>query len=218
MADEPKVLKLRPEPGEPEAKPAGDASDLSDLWFDPALGDGLTNTVLLNIPVGKPKDFFRVHPDPAYRRQTEVYRHKPEGQIEEENFIVAPSMRGLIEAARPATIVLCIYRDGSLRLWILFGPKNNEKDNTAWSSARAAGRAAMTTWVKLVWVGKAYQVREAQPGYGPKDPWKDLKLPTFDELILLAFGQRGIIRDKEHPIYRDIIGAAPKEPDADDDL
>jgi len=46
-----------------------DASDLSDLWFDPALGDGLTDTVLHDVPVSKPKDFFRVHPDPNWRRE-----------------------------------------------------------------------------------------------------------------------------------------------------
>ena len=45
----------------PETTLPDDASDLSDLYFDPALGDGLTDTVLTNIPIGKPKEFFRVH-------------------------------------------------------------------------------------------------------------------------------------------------------------
>jgi len=42
-----------------------DASDIEALWLDPALGDGLTDTNWHTIPVDKPKDFFRVHPDPT---------------------------------------------------------------------------------------------------------------------------------------------------------
>ena len=41
-----------------------DALDIEALWLDPALGDGLTDTSWHTIPVDKPKDFFRVHPDP----------------------------------------------------------------------------------------------------------------------------------------------------------
>ena len=70
----------------PEIMLPDDASDLSDLYFDPALGDGLTDTVLTNIPIGKPKDFFRVHLDKSYRRLVEIYTHKPEGQIENNIF------------------------------------------------------------------------------------------------------------------------------------
>jgi hypothetical protein len=198
-----------------------DASDLSDLWFDPALGDGLTDTILHDIPVDKPKDFFRVYSDPNYRRQTEVYTHKPEGQIEEQHFILAKPMQGLIEEARPATIVVCIYRDGSLRLWPLKRAKMGEKDNDVWKSARAIARDAMTKWVRLVWARRVYQRREAQAGYAPDPDWtKVLKLDgtkplKFDDLVTLAFGEHGIIRDKNHPVYRDLIGAAAKK--ADDD-
>jgi hypothetical protein len=192
----------------PEIKLPDDASDLYDLYFDPALGDGLTDTVLTNIPIGKPRDFFRVHPDKSYRRLVEVYTHKPEGQIEEEHFFIAKPMRGLIEEARLATVVVCIYRDGSVRLWLLKRPKPNEKDNDAWTSARAAAREATTKWVRLVWVRRAYEIREAQLGFAPEPDWG--KLPTFDELMKLAVGPNGIIRDTNHPIYRDLMGSAPK--------
>jgi len=188
-----------------------DTSDLSDLWFDPALGDGLTDTILNQIPVNKPKDFFRVHPDPNYRRQTEVYTHKPEGQIEEQHFIIAKPMRGRIEEARPATVVTVIYRDGSLRLWPLKRSKTGEKDIEAWTSARSAARDAMKKWVRLVWVRRAYEWREAQPGYAPDPDWS--KLPPFDQLVELAFGPNGIIRDVNHPIYRDLMGTAPQKID-----
>ena len=117
-----------------------DALDIEALWLDPALGDGLTDTSWHSIPVGKPRDFFRVHPDPDFRRRTEIYAHKTEGQIDTQFYILGPEMRGRLEEARPCVLVTCIYRDGSPRLWPLMFPRDGEKDNTAWSSARAAAR------------------------------------------------------------------------------
>jgi hypothetical protein len=191
-----------------------DASDLSDLWLDPALGDSLTEMAWHSVPVGKPKDFFRVNPDPSSRRLTEVYTHKPEGQIEEQHFILAASMRGRIEEARPATIVSCVYRDGSPRLWVLKAPKQGEKMNDAWKSARSHARTAMKQWGRLVWVRNAYVWKAALPGYAPDPDWS--RVPSFDQLVLLAFGPHGIIRDERHPIYRELMGDASAQP-ADDD-
>jgi hypothetical protein len=47
--------------GEPPLIP--DAADIEALWMDPALGDGIVDTLLHNVPAGKPRDFFRTHPD-----------------------------------------------------------------------------------------------------------------------------------------------------------
>jgi len=200
----------------PEYTPPPDASDLSGLWLNDKLGDGLTNPRLTTVPVGKPKAFFRVLADPAYRRLAEVYVHKVEGQIEEQTYLIDDPMRDVIEEARRATLVTCVFRDGSVCLWPLKQPKEGEKDIAAWISARKAARAAMDGWVKLVWVRGSYQVRDAQPGYAP-DP--DLsKVPPWDELVRLAFGEAGIIRDRNHPIYRDLFGLAKKPDSEDDDL
>jgi hypothetical protein len=195
--------------------PPGDALDLSDLWCDTTLGDGLTGAQWHSVAVGKPRDFFRVPPDLKWRRRVEVYTHKPEGAIEEQHFIVHKRMWGRIDEARPALLVTCVYRDGSPRLWPLKSPKAGEKDNDAWTSARAAARAAMSNWVRLVWVRRAYQTREAQPGYAPEP---DLSaLPSFDQLVTLAFGAQGIIADPSHFILRELMGAAPQAAGDDDD-
>jgi hypothetical protein len=64
------------------------------LWMDQNLGDGIVDVTYHNVPVGKPRDFFRTVPDPAYRRRTEIYTHKPEGAIDEAHYIIAPTMHG----------------------------------------------------------------------------------------------------------------------------
>jgi len=197
-------------------KPPSDAKDLESLFLDPGLGDGITTVSHHVIPVGKPKDFFRVHPDEIYRRRTELYTHKPEGSIDEQHYILAPEMRGRIPEARPSTIVTVIYRDGSLRLWPVYFPRDGERDNDAWVSARSAAKAAMTTWVKLVWDRRAYLTREAGKGYAPDPDWT--KLPPFTDLINLAFKEHGIIRDTNHPIYRELFGVAPEKGNGDGDL
>ena len=76
------------------------------------------------------------------------------------------------------------------------------------STARAAAKVGMDKWVKLVWVKRAYLTRDALPGYAPDPDFT--KLPQFNELVRLAFGDHGIIRDTAHPIYRELFGM-PKE-------
>ena len=210
MADNPIPLKPK------TTNPPEDALDVDSLWLDPKLGDGLVDVHYHNIPVGKPRDFFRVHADPAYRRLTEIYTHKVEGQIDEQNFIIAKPMQGVLEEARCCTLVTVVYRDGSPRLWALKLPKEGERDNEAWISARAAAKIAMDKWVKLIWQRRAYLTREALPGYAPEPDWS--KLPSFDELVTLAFGANGIIRDRNHRIVLDLFGAPPKKASDDDGL
>ena len=210
MTDKPAAPKL----GIVSPSLTNDASDIEALWLDPAPGDGLTDTNWHTIPVDKPKDFFRVHPDPDYRRRTEIYAHKTE-EIETTYYILGPEMRGRLQEARPCVLVTCIYRDGSPRLWPIMFPREGEKDNTAWSSGRSAARIAIDKWVKLVWTGRSYQTRDAQPGYAPDPDWT--KLPSFNELVK-AFSAHGVIQDTTHPIYRELMGAPATLNDDDADL
>jgi hypothetical protein len=202
---EPKLLQT--------TEAVSDAGDIETLWLDPSLGDGITDARFHAIPVDKPKDFFRCHPGPDYRRRAEIFIHKQEGMIEESAYILAPEMRGRIPEARPCTLVTVIYRDGSLRLWPIKFPREGEKDNEAWRTARVAARIAMERWVKLVWVRRAYQTREAMEGYAPDPDYR--QIPPFNDLVRIAFGEHGIIRDENHPIFRELFGA-PKKVDKDD--
>jgi hypothetical protein len=196
-----------------EQTPPNDASDIARL-FDSELGDAITETTLLSIAVNKPRDFFRTHPDKSYRPRTEMYTHKPEGVIDAQHYIIAPEMKGRIEEARPCTLVTVVDRDGNPRLWPIYLPRETERDNDAWKSARIAARNGIDKWVKLVWVKRAYKIREAMAGYAPDPDWN--KLPPFEELVRIAFGEHGIVRSTDHPIYRELFGAKPEADGADD--
>ncbi|MCQ4188854.1 hypothetical protein [Methylocystis suflitae] len=193
-------------PREKAPKAVADAADIEALFLDPKLGDGITETHIHSVPVDKPRDFFRTHPDPLYRRRTEIYTHKPEGVIDAQYYIIAPAMQGRIEEARPCTLVTVVNRAGAPRLWPISHPRESERDNEAWSTAREAAKRAIDAWLKLVWAARSYKTREAQKGYAPDPDWS--KLPSFEELVRLAFGEHGIIRDETHPIYRELFGAA----------
>ena len=61
--------------------------------------------------------------------------------------------------------------------------------------------------MKLLWKGRAFLTREAKPGYAPDPAWE--KLPPFDELMIKAVGEKNIIRDSSHSMYRNLIGDKP---------
>ena len=189
--------------------------DLSGLWIDTGLDDPLAETVRHVIPLGKPRDFFRVHPDPAYRRRCEIYKHKPEGAIEEEYFLLDKPMQGRLEEATPHLLIACVYRDGTPRLWPIRLPKDGERDNDTWKAARAAARVAIKKWVKLLWTGRTFVWREAKPGYAPDPAWE--RLSSFDDLAIKGFGPQGIFRNEAHPVFRDLVGEKPTGDDGGGD-
>ncbi len=136
--------------------------------------------------------------------------------IEDEYFALCGDMKGILEEAAPFSLVTCIYRDGTPRLWPVRMAKDGERDNEAWTSARAAAREGINNWVKLLWVGRAFTWRVAKPGYAPNPDWS--KLPSFEELLVKAFGPKGIIRDTSHPVYRNLIGDKPTGDDNGGDI
>jgi hypothetical protein len=79
-----------------------------------------------------------------------------------------------------------------------------------------AAKAGMERWVKLVWARRAYLTRDAQVGYAPDPDFS--KLPPFNDLVKLAFGENGVIRDTSHHIYRELFGIKPvSKSEGDDD-
>jgi hypothetical protein len=114
--------------------------------------------------------------------------------------------------ARPAILTTCVSRDGSITLWPLKRPREDESDQIAWSTAMDAAREAMKYWIKLRWRGGRYEFRRAPRGFALPD-WT--KLISTDEQIKIAFGSQGIIRNQDHPVYRgEVLGE--QEDDGDD--
>src|SRR5262249_43336367 len=136
--------------------------------------------------------------------------------VGETHYILAPSMQGRIPEARPCTLVAVVYRDGTPRLWPIKFPRDGERDNESWRTARNVARVGIDRWIKLVWAGRAYESGDALPGYAP-DPDRT-RLPPFTEMVKVAFGEHGIIRDEMHPIYRELFGMPKKANGGGDDL
>jgi hypothetical protein len=91
-------------------------------------------------------------------------------------------------------------------------PREGERDQPAWSTARSAARDGLSKWTKIVWLGARYDTREAQEGYAGEPDWG--KLPSFDRLVELGFGKHGVMRSQDHVVYLDhVVGAAKKPSD-----
>jgi hypothetical protein len=203
---------------DPTYTPPPDLSDIDNLWIKTDQGDPLTTVTLHQVPVGKPRDFFRTVPDISYREKTEIYVHKPENTMEETTYIIGPALRGQIEEAQPCLLVTVVDRAGNPRLWPIKLPKDDGKDNVSWSTLRSIARTGLIDWVKAVWVstGAGFKERKAEPGYAPDPDFS--KLPPFRDLAKAGFGEHGIIWDKTHPIYRDLFGLSdPRENGHDTD-
>jgi hypothetical protein len=194
--------------------PPPDLTDISDLYVASGQADPLTTITIHKVPVGKPKEFIRTVSDPSYRQRVEIYCHKTEDTIQEEYFIIGPNLRDQIQEAQPCLLVTVVNRVGYPRIWPIKLPKDGDKDNIAWQTSRAIARTGLSEWVRPVWGGSGHGFieRKAEPGYAPDPDYTNL--PPFDELVKAAFGTHNVIRNKSHPIYRDLFGLKP--PVADD--
>jgi hypothetical protein len=200
-----------------EYVPPTDAVDIASLFVQSDQGDPLTAVTLHKIPVGKPRDFFRVVPDPTYRERAEVYVYKSENSPDEVTYIIGPALRGTITEASPCILVTVVDRIGNPRIWPIKLAKDGGKEQPAWATARAIASTAMTHWVRLIWVNTStgYEERRAEAGYAPDPDFS--KLPPFHGLIKAAFGSDGVIRDRSHPAYRSLFGIADPSPIDDAD-
>jgi hypothetical protein len=104
-------------------------------------------------------------------------------------------------------------------LWPVKLPSDDGDDYDAWKALRKICKKAMLRWIRIVkWTGGSYLTRYAPPGYAPVPDWSTL--PPYTDLLAQALGKDGIIRDREHPIYKDLMGLDQKrdiEEDDDDD-
>jgi len=204
-------------PGESYEPPA-DAVDLNDVYEDQSEQDDITNETGKVALISKPRGFFMVSPRPEHRRRLSVYTHSVEGKVGKTLYVVTKKMAKEMPEAQPCVIVVIINRQLIPSLWTLNRVDDDGNDYDSWKQKRLIAKQAMVWWRRFVkWTGSGYLTREAPEGYAPVPKWDEL--PPFDELMARAVGPAGIIRDREHPIYKDVMGLDQKadSPDDDDD-
>jgi hypothetical protein len=202
---------------EKAAPPApADAVDIAACFNDSlAAEDALTAVELFLIPLGRPKNkFIRVHP--TLTRYVNLYCYKPEGEFGEELYLIAKPMASyMADYARPSILVPYVDRDGNPGLWPLKRPKidDGERPVPAWVSAIQAAKRCREVWGKVEWRNRAFEVKVAHEKYASDPDWS--KLPDFDKMIAIAFGDARIIKDKQHRVYCDQIAGLPPTDDFD---
>jgi len=179
--------------------------------FDPSqfavnstiLGGGGVIKEMVTCPVRKPtkQEFFRVHPDQEYQLQSYFLELKDE----QESYLVMPSVAmELPGEVRVVSLRLAINRNGSVFMWPLPIPGIDGRDNHWWSSARAAALRSEKAWTRIISnkSGGLYDVYVATVNL-PEPEWPE---KTLGEIIKIAFGERYIIRDTNHPVIQRLMG------------
>ena len=156
---------------------------------------------LVTCPVRKPnrREFVRIHPEFSLR----VFIL--ELKEERETYLVEPSVvAGLSDETRIVTLHLAVNPQGAIFLWPVPEPRLDGKENDWWTSTRIAAQRARTVWIRMVAnmsLG-AYDVFVAAGALG-NPIWPD---QTMAEILQVAFGDRYIIWDLDHPVVRRLRG------------
>jgi hypothetical protein len=154
--------------------------------------------LLTSIAVMRPprQVFFRVHPDPQYHLDIALLELKED---RDGTYMVAkPLQLELALDVRPVTLLLAVTRQQIPFLWPIRLPREGERGNKWWDSAREAAQTAMTHWVRIEADMRAgagrYEVYQAADNLVDPD-WPDL---SMRDLLKLAFRDR-YINHLDHP-------------------
>jgi hypothetical protein len=159
--------------------------------------------LLTRVPIRRPnpQDFIRVHADPEYRGDFMALIMKEE----DETFIIHPTLHvELSGEGVPVTIFTAINRQGVVFLWPVRLPDADGKTNSWWTSARDAAERAMGQWlrVKAVKALGGYEQTAAE-NMVAEPAWPEL---PFMNLLEIAFGKDGIVKDVDHIAIRRLRG------------
>jgi hypothetical protein len=158
-----------------------------------------------NIPVDKPptEAWFRVHPNTNDRGEEMFFdtyllhvKNGPDRGVYQVSADLLPMLSGerLLKATR---LVLCIDRQGELRLWPLRLPGPDGREDAWMSSALAVAEQAKQQWVRLVAGQSGYHSLTTTAAIS--DPiWPQLSL---DEILELAFKKQRIASEAD-PVLR----------------
>ncbi len=157
---------------------------------------------IVTVPVRKPnpQEFFRVHPDEAWRLETALIEIKADREM----YLVDPGIWPLFpNECKPRTLYTTIDRRNVVTLWPVRLPDEKGRLDDWNRSAHEAAQLAMQKWVRLSANQSlgAYDIDIAS-GVFPDPVWPDI---TFQELLKIAFKGR-LIEDLDHPVLRRLRG------------
>ena len=215
-----KYAKVNLPPGEADAALQGAPNpfDLESLRVPPNYRQtGKTKAVRFKIRTSQraPREkFIRVHPFDLktgdWCFQALMYEYSEDGTIDKTNYIVPAGCEAfeLIEAKLQLfMIVAAVTRKGDLFLWEIKAPDpDGDSRSYDWHRTKlACASQAVDRWV-TVEANTSQGAYECFPPESelPEPKWPDL---AFPKMLELAYRDR-IIRDRDHPVIKDILGIA----------
>jgi hypothetical protein len=179
--------------------------------FDPetlrvgAGADIAIEKVLTAVPVRKPdrREFFRVHPDPAYCVDTLVLeRHDG---MDKESYLVAPEIQHLVlPELHRVRLFTAMSRRGVLFFWPAKLPLgDSDRLRRMSETALLCAEQAKSLWVRVMWSKDlgGYELLRAKGDLGePQWPDKSLR-----DLLEIAF-RHNRIDGADHPVIRELAG------------
>jgi len=168
------------------------------------LGSAGVKKLLTRVPARKPskQEWFRTHPDPAYRMDMGVIELKEDDAI----YAVSAGLQAdLLDLMVPVTIYTTVTRQGGVLLWPVRLPGEDGKNNDAWVASHEAAERATEAWMRLQWnmALRAYDMFEAT-GILHEPAWPDV---TFEQLLEIGFQGR-IIDKPDHLVIKKLRGEA----------
>lgn len=161
--------------------------------------------VLVSVAARRPnrQEFFRVHPDPAYRVDATVLEY--EGVDGRQIYFIPPAMRSYVpEEAKAVRIFTCVSKQGVLFLWPAKLPSADGMGRSWHESALAIAEKAEGQWVKMVGnrLAGAYEAFVANGDLGlPQWPTEPL-----GDLLRKAFSGERLIDSPDHDVLRALRG------------
>jgi hypothetical protein len=140
--------------------------------------------------------FFRVHPDPQYHIDIGLLELKED---RDGTYMVAQELQQeLALDIRPVSLLLAVTRQQIPFFWPIRLPREGERGNKWWESARDAAQYAMTGWVRIeadmrAGVGSYQVYKAADCLFEPKWPQMSMR-----DLLRLAFKDRFVTK-LDHP-------------------
>ena len=159
---------------------------------------------LTSIPIKKPdsQDFFRVHPDPAYRLSPLAFIELKKNS---EYYIVAPEIRKYLKPREYwlGTLFLCVNRYEKLFFWLIKTQSPLGQVSDWYLSALGCAERAMEHWVQLIADKDAGVYTTARA----EDDLEEPVFPnqSFAELFKLGCKRR-LVDSTDHAVFKHLRG------------